>query len=388
MAKKRIGILTGGGDVPGVNSAIKSIVQRLDLHGHEAVGLRRGWAALINVTPDDDEVARRRWVAPLTVQTTRSIDRTLGTVLHTSRVNPSIVKPGRVPEHLAGEGSIGEKGTIDLTLAAVRAVELLELDGLIAIGGDGTLSFARRLVDEGVPLVAMPKTMDNDVFGTDYCLGFSTSVTRAVQFIQDLKSAAESHERFLICELFGRYSGETSLLASYLAGTDRALIAEVPFDWNLLFDLLSRDRMDNTSGFAVLAVSEGACPIGGRPTGFGRVDDFGNPTLGGIGQEISDYFEQRTGERVIYQRIAYLMRSGAPDSVDQLVANTYGVLAADMAHAGDFGKMVAVHGGRYTAVPLGITGEGRKRVDIGKFYDAGAYRAKLSSVLGLPMFLH
>ncbi len=388
MARKRVGILAGGGDVPGVNSAIKSIVSRLDQHGHEAVGLRRGWAALINVTDDDDDRARRRWVASLTLQNTRNIDRAGGTVLHTSRVNPSIMKPGRIPAHLGSESTVGAKGTIDLTAAVIRATKMLGIDAIIAIGGDGTLSFARRLDAEGVPVIAIPKTMDNDVFGTDYCLGFSTSVTRAVQFIQDLKSAAESHERFLIVELFGRYSGETSLLASYLAGTDRTLIAEVPFDRERLFDLLARDRMDNTSGYAVLAVSEGACPIGGRPTGFGRVDDFGNPTLGGIGQELADYFEQRTSERVIYQRIAYLMRSGAPDSVDQLVANTFGVLAADLAHDGDYGKMCALLGGRYAAVPLATLGEGVKRVDVERFYDVEQYRPKVASVLGLPMFLH
>jgi ATP-dependent phosphofructokinase / diphosphate-dependent phosphofructokinase len=383
--KKKFGVLTGGGDAPGINVAIKSIVARLSSKGHEIVGLRRGWAALLNVT---DEEATRKWVAPLNVQNTRSIDRTMGSVLHTSRLNPALVKPGRVPDHLAEEGVLTEKGDIDLTASAVRSVGTLGLDGLIAIGGDGTLTFARRLQAEGVPIVAIPKTMDNDVYGTDYCIGFSTAVTRAVQFIQELRSAAESHERFVIVELFGRYSGETSLLASYLGGADRTLIAEIPFDWNLLFDLLSQDRMLNSSGYAALAVSEGACPIGGRPRGEKRVDDYGNPTLGGVGQEIADYFEQRTGERVIYQRVAYLMRTGAPDSVDQIVATNYGVLAADLADRGDWGKMVAVLGGRYATVPLSALGDGVKRVDVDRFYDARAYKPKVDDVLGLPLFMH
>jgi 6-phosphofructokinase 1 len=386
MTRRRFGVLTGGGDAPGINVAIQSIVARLAAGGHEIVGLRRGWAALLNVT--DDEESTRKWVAPLNVQNTRSIDRTMGSILHTSRTNPEIIKPGRVPEHLAEEGVLTEKGMIDLTAAAIRSIEKLGLEGLIAIGGDGTLSFARRLVAEGVPIVAIPKTMDNDVYGTDYCIGFSTAVTRAVQFIQELKSAAESHERFLIVELFGRYSGETSLLASYLGGADRTLLAEIPFDWNLLFDLLSQDRMLNSSGYATLAVSEGACPIGGRPRQKGRVDDFGNPTLGGVGQEIADYFEQRTGERVIYQRVAYLMRTGAPDSVDQIVATNYGVLAADLVQKGEFGKMVAVLGGRYATVPISTLGDGIKRVDIDRFYDARAYKPKVDDVLGLPLFMH
>ncbi len=359
---------------------------RLAAGGHDVVGLRRGWAALLNVTSDDEST--RKWVAPLNIQNTRSIDRTMGSVLHTSRTNPEIIKPGRVPEHLADEGVMTDKGMIDLTSAAIRSIEKLGLDGLIAIGGDGTLTFARRLDREGVPIVAIPKTMDNDVYGTDYCIGFSTAVTRAVQFIQELKSAAESHERFLIVELFGRYSGETSLLASYLGGTDRTLIAEIPFDRNLLFDLLSQDRMLNTSGYATLAVSEGACPIGGRPRQQGRVDDYGNPTLGGVGQEIADYFEERTGERVIYQRVAYLMRTGAPDSVDQIVATNYGVLAADFAQKGEWGQMVAVLGGRYSAVPISTLGEGVKRVDTQRFYDARAYKPKVENVHGLPLFMH
>ena len=387
MAGKRVGILTGGGDVPGVNYAIKSVVARLEQNGHECIGLRRGWAALLNVIPGDEE-HNSRWVVTLDRRNTRTIDRTLGTVLHTSRVNPSIMRPGEIPEHLHAEGSMDERGFFDLTPAALRTLEHLKLDCIVCIGGDGTLTFARRMHEEGVPIIAIPKTMDNDVYGTDYCLGFSTAVTRAVEFIGDLRTSAASHERFLIVELFGRYSGETCLLASLLGDADRALLAEVPFDRNLIFDLLSQDRMANPANYAVLAVSEGAVPVGGRIVESGSPDDYGNPKLGGIGRYLADYFEHRSSERVIYQRLAYLMRSGSPDSLDQLVSNNFGTLAAEMVNDGQFGKMVAILGGRYTAVPIEATGEGIKRVDVDRFYDRENYRPKVQRVLDLPMFLH
>src|SRR5437899_292095 len=227
---KRIGILTGGGDVPGLNAAIKSFVYRLDDDVHEIVGLRRGWAALLNIIPDSG-ADNSAWIMPLNRLNTRTIDRSGGTVLHTSRVNPSITKPEAIPPHLAGERkSPDARGRFDLTAQALRVINFLKLDALVALGGDGTLTFARRLHAEGVPIMAIPKTMDNDVYGTDYCLGFSTAVTRSVMFINDLRTSAGSPERYLVVELFGRYSGETCLLSSYLAGVDRAIIAEGPFD--------------------------------------------------------------------------------------------------------------------------------------------------------------
>ena len=270
----------------------------------------------------------------------------------------------------------------------MRTLEFLQLDALVALGGDGTLTFARRLHQEGVPLVAIPKTMDNDVYGTDYCLGFSTAVTRSVLFINDLRTGAGSHERFLVVELFGRNSGETCLLAAYLAGVDRALIAEVPFDCEKLYCMLARDRQENPSNYAVVAVSEGATIIGGETIQSGDPDAFGNRKLGGIGGVLSDYLEKRGHDKVIYQRLAYLMRSGAPDSLDQLVANNYGSLAADLLRRGKKGFMVAVVDGRYTAVPIEIGGESKKRVDVDRFYDAANYRPKVADVMGMPMFLH
>ncbi len=389
LMRRRIGILTGGGDVPGLNAAIKSFVYRLlDDDQYEIVGLRRGWAALINIIPDP-KADNSAWILPLTRYNTRAIDRSGGTVLHTSRVNPLILKPEQLPRHLESEkGEPDERGRYDMTGAALRVLDFLQLDALTALGGDGTLTFARTLHQRGFPVLAIPKTMDNDVYGTDYCLGFSTAVTRSVMFINDLRTSAGSHERFLVVELFGRYSGETCLLASYLAGVDRAIIAEVPFDCERLYQMLSCDKRDNPSNYAVVAISEGASIIGSGTIESGEADAFGNRKLGGIGGVLSDFLEQRGRDKVIYQRLAYLMRSGAPDSLDQLVANNYGSLAADLLRRGEAGRMVAVVDGRYTAVPIELGGAAKKRVDIERFYDADNYRPKVADVMGMPMFLH
>ncbi|HEY8712804.1 MAG TPA: 6-phosphofructokinase [Thermoanaerobaculia bacterium] len=385
--RKRIGILTGGGDVPGLNAAIKSFVWRLD-DSQEILGLRRGWASLLNIIPDE-KADNSAWITPLTRMNTRAIDRTGGTVLHTSRVNPSISKAEDIPGHLRGQmQKRDERGRFDMTDAALRTINFLKLDALVALGGDGTLTFARRLDKEGVPIIAIPKTMDNDVYGTDYCLGFSTAVTRSVGFINDLRTGAGSHERYLIVELFGRDSGETCLLASYLASTDRAVIAEVPFECERLYAMLERDKRDNPSNYAVVAISEGATMVGGRTIETGEADAYGNRRLGGIGGVLSDFLEKRSREKVIYQRLAYLMRSGVPDSLDQLVAFNFGSLAADLVKRGEAGKMIAVVDGRYNAVPIDIGAMAKKRVDVDRFYDAEEYRPKIADVMGMPMFLH
>jgi ATP-dependent phosphofructokinase / diphosphate-dependent phosphofructokinase len=386
MALRRIGILTGGGDVPGLNSAIKSFVGRMEDAGYEIIGLRRGWEALLHVRPGGPDA---QWTLPLSRAITRTIDRTGGTILHTSRINPSIMAVKGLPEHLSGmAGGADADGHVDLTPVALRAIEHLELSGLVAVGGDGTLSFARRLHLEGVPVIGVPKTMDNDVFGTDYCIGFSTAVTRSVNFINDLRTSAGSHERFLVVELFGRYSGETCLLSSYLASTDRALIAEVPFDPEAVVDLLAEDKQKNPSSYAVVAISEGAFPAGGKPVEGGDPDAVGHRELGGVGRFLRSELEKRTGDRVIYQRLGYLMRSGAPDALDRLVANNFGSLAADLVLSGQTGQLVAVVGGRYDSVPLDTVGTVPKRVDVDRFYDCRSYRPKIVDVLGLPMFLH
>ena len=384
---KRVGILTGGGDVPGLNAAIKQFVWRMEEEGYEVLGLRRGWGALLNVKPYHD-ADNSAWLVPLTRASTRTIDRSGGTVLHSSRINPSLTKPDAVPEHLRDrKHKTLDDGRLDLTDAALEVLRYLHLDTLVAIGGDGTLSFARRLHLEGVKIVGLPKTMDNDVFGTDYCIGFSTAITRSVNFINDLRTVAGSHERFLVVELFGRYSGETCLLSSYLAGTDRALIAEVPFEIDAVVDLLAEDKRTNPSNYAVVAISEGAYPKGGKPFETGEADAVGNRELGGVGRFVREALQKKTHDRVIYQRLGYLMRSGPPDSLDRLVAANFGSLAADLILRGETGRLVAIQGGLYTSVPLETVGEGKKQVNVERFYDRERYRPDIVEVMGLPMFL-
>jgi 6-phosphofructokinase len=384
---KRVGILTGGGDVPGLNAAIQQFVWRMEDEGYEVLGLRRGWAALLHVKPYHD-ADNSSWLVPLTKATTRTIDRSGGTVLHCSRTNPALTSPDKVPEHLRGRThKVLPDGRLDLTDAALEVLRYLNLDTLVAIGGDGTLSFARRLHLEGVKVVGLPKTMDNDVFGTDYCIGFSTAVTRSVTFINDLRTVAGSHERFLVVELFGRYCGETCLLSSYLAPTDRALIAEVPFDTDRVVEMLAADKHDNPSNYAVAAVSEGAFPIGGTPFETGEADAVGNRELGGVGRHLREALQLHTQERVIYQRLGYLMRSGPPDSLDRLVARNFAALAAEKILAGETGVLVAIQEGRYTTERLDIVGEGRKRVDVERFYNREAYRPRIAGVMNMPMFL-
>lgn len=385
---RRVGILTGGGDVPGLNTAIKSFVCRMRDAGWEVLGLRRGWAALLSVRPYFGE-DNSDWVRPLTRENTRTIDRSGGTMLHTSRLNPSILRPDAVPEHLRGQEKPSSwENAVDLTAATIRAIEFLGLDALVAIGGDGTLSFARHLHLQGVPMIAIPKTMDNDVWGTDYCIGFSTAVTRSVQYISDLRTVAGSHERFLIVELFGRYSGETCLLSAIVAGADRALIAEVPFDPARVAELLARDKAENPSHYAVVTVSEGAYPAGGQPFESGKADAVGHRELGGVGRYVREILQRDTGSGVIYQRLGYLMRSGAPDPLDQLVAGNFGGMAASLVQAGRTGQLTAIQDGKYTSVPITTIGEQRRQVDTERFYDREQYRPKVIDPTGLPMFLN
>jgi 6-phosphofructokinase len=384
---KRVGILTGGGDVPGLNAAIQQFVWRMEEEDYEVLGLRRGWAALLNVQPYH-HADNSAWLMPLTRANTRTIDRSGGTILHSSRINPALTHPEAVPEHLRGrEHKKLPDGRLDLTDAVLEVLRYLNLDTLVAIGGDGTLSFARRLHLEGVKVIGLPKTMDNDVYGTDYCIGFSTAVTRSVNFINDLRTVAGSHERFLVVELFGRNSGETCLLSSYLAGTDRALIAEVPFDLDRVVEMMANDKRTNPSNYAVCAISEGAFPIGGHPFETGEADAVGNRELGGVGRYVREALQKHTGDRVIYQRLGYLMRSGPPDSLDRLVAKNFAVVAADLILSGETGRLVAIQNGRYTSEPLEIVGEGKKQVNVERFYNVEKYRPKIIGVMGLPMFL-
>jgi 6-phosphofructokinase len=381
----KLAVLTGGGDVPGLNPCIKALVNRVAAAGHEVLGVRRGWAGLLQYDLDDPSNADRH-VARLDPSVVRTIDRTGGTMLHTSRTNPSNVRPTEVPRFLEAR-AVGD-GPFDFTDHILRVVEHLGIDALVPIGGDDTLSYALRLHDEGVPVIAVPKTMDNDVHGTDYCIGFSTAVTRGVQFIHNLRTSSGSHERIAVVELFGRYSGETSLITAYLAGVDRAVISEVPFDVDRLAALLLEDKRENPSRYAMLTVSEGAVPTSGELVLSGEADAYGHRKLGGIGLELGEALKERTGEDIIYQQLAYLMRSGTPDSLDLMVATNYAVMAADLAVERDTGRMVSLRNGTYTTVPISATREGVKRVDVDELYDVEAYRPKVRHVLGKPMFLY
>ncbi|MFW6010221.1 MAG: 6-phosphofructokinase [Actinomycetota bacterium] len=382
----RIGILTGGGDVPGLNPCIKAVVDRVVHDSHEVIGLRRGWAGLLEFDLDRIERSREQCTIDLDLNAVRTIDRTGGTFLHTSRTNPQKVPTKDVPPFLADD-AVGE-GPHDFTEHVLKVIDHLEIDALIAIGGDDTLSYALRLHDENVPVVAIPKTMDNDVHGTDYCIGFSTAVTRSVGFIHDLRTSTGSHERIAVVELFGRYSGETSLVAAYLASVDRAVISEVPFDPERLGALLMEDKRRNPSNYSMVTVSEGATYLGGDVHISGEADQYGHRKLGGIGETTGQMIKELTGQDIISQRLGYLMRSGRPDSLDLMAATNFAVMAADLAVEGSRGRMVALRNGSYTNVPVSVTGEGAKRVDIDALYDVESYRPKVRQVAGKPMFLY
>jgi 6-phosphofructokinase 1 len=385
----RIAILTGGGDVPGLNSCIKATVHRVEEAEGSVLGIRRGWGGLLHIDPDNPSSIEHNTM-PLDIASVRTADRSGGTILHTSRTNPGRVNTGDVPEFLrAGVDGDGKgEGPHDLTGHVLSVVEHLGLDALVAVGGDDTLSYALRMHQEGVPVIAIPKTMDNDVHGTDYCIGFSTAVSRGVEFIHNLRTSAGSHERLAVVELFGRYSGETSLITAYLAGVDRAVISEVPFDITKLADLLMKDKAANPSNYAMVTVSEGATIEGGELHVWGEADAYGHQKLGGIGRTTGDLLKKLTGEGIILQDVAYLMRSGRPDSLDLMVATNYAVMAADLALEGASGRMVALRSGTYTNVPIDITGQGVKRVDVDELYDVDAYRPKVRHVEGKPMFLY
>jgi 6-phosphofructokinase len=382
----RVGILTGGGDVPGLNASIKAATLRAVEEGHEVVGIRRGWAGLLETDPDDPGSIERNTVR-LDPSIVRTIDRSGGTFLHTSRTNPAKVKPGDEPAFLRGGASEGA-GPRDHTAHAMKVLERLGIDAMLPIGGDDTLSFALRLHDEGYPVIAIPKTMDNDVHGTDYCIGFSTAITRTVNFIHQLRTSAGSHERLAVVEVFGRYSGETSLISAYLAGVERAVISEVPFDVERLARLLTRDRESNPSRYAMMTISEGATMVGGEMVQGGAEDAYGHRKLGGIGQVTGEVLREITGQGIIYQQLGYLMRSGSPDSLDLMVAINYAVMAADLMIDGQFGRLVALRNGNYVNVPLPVLRQGVKRVDVGALYDEENYRPKIRHVDGKPMFLY
>lgn len=384
--KPVVGILTGGGDVPGLNPCIKALVYRAASEGIDVIGIRRGWAGILEYKPDDPD-GNRKCVIDLKPTDVRTIDRTGGTYLHTSRTNPSATKKKDAPAHLAKKYKKGEIKK-DYTQHVLNNLELLKIDCMIPIGGDDTLSFAERIHKEGFPCIAIPKTMDNDVFGTDYCIGFSTAISRSVNFIHALRTSAGSHERIAIVELFGRYCGETSLIAAYLAGVDRAIIPEVPFDAKRLAELVMKDKRENPNNYAMVTVSEGAAPIGGDMLLSGDTDAYGHRKLGGIGEITGEMLKQLTGEDVLNQRLSYLMRSGNPDSLDLMVAVNYANMAISLFMKKTFGRLVALINGTYTDIPLSTISSGQKRVDVRELYDVEEYRPKVRHVSGKPMFLY
>jgi len=391
--KWKIGVLTGGGDVPGLNSCIRAFTYRAIDDGHEVIGIRRGWRGVANLNADAPE-SLREWTIPLGKPQVRTVDRHGGTFLHTSRTNPIRIKRKDLPQHLkshfapqdGGEGNPDER--FDITTHVLRALERLGITHLVTIGGDDTLSYAARLNREGYPVVAVPKTMDNDVMGTDYCIGFSTAVTRSVNLITELRTPVGSHERIGVVEVFGRYSGETALFSGYLASVDRTVISEVPFDIDRLCQLLCEDKIANPSRYSMVVISEGASMIGGEMMLAGEEDAFGHRKLGGIGDLVGAEIKRRTGQDVMIQRLAYLMRSGPPDSLDRLVAYNFGNMAYELIAGGQKGQMVALHDGRYTTVPVEIASTGRRQVNVREFYDQERYLPIISGVRGKPMFLY
>jgi 6-phosphofructokinase 1 len=387
--KRRIGILTGGGDVPGLNVAIKAVAIRGLDHGLEVVGLRRGWASVLEMEPDDP-ASVAEWTVPLDGERVRTYDRSGGTALHTSRTNPSRVKPDAVPASVRDDERVpNDDGTIDCTAHAVRVVEALDLDALVPIGGEDTLSFADRLHHENVSVVAIPKTMDNDVFGTDYCIGFSTAVSRSVEAINALRTTVGSHERIGIVELFGRRSGETALLAGFLAQVDRTVIAEIPADLDVLLPLLAKDKAESGAGYAMCVISEGAVIAG-----EGKGDDTMRSLPGSdrdemsVSRRLGRAIKERLGFGTVIQELAYLMRAGEPDAMDRMVGLAFGGLAVQLVARNEYGRMVALKDGNYSHVPIGTLEEGQKSVDVSGLYDPSLYRAKLMRVEGMPMFLY
>ncbi|MDO9085885.1 MAG: 6-phosphofructokinase [Anaerolineaceae bacterium] len=387
---KTIGILTGGGDVPGLNPAIKSVVAGAMEMGYKVFGIRRGWAGLLHYDLNEPST-HDYYIKELTYNDVRTIDRTGGTFLHTSRTNPQKVKENDVPGFLKnskwGKPLKGLDGYVDFTDYTINVLGNLGIDSLVSIGGDDTLSFAVRLHKEGYPVIGIPKTMDNDVFGTDYCIGFSTAITRSVEFITNMRTSVGSHERVGIIELFGRNSGETSLISAYLAYVDRALIPEVPFSLGKLCDFILEDKRANPSNYSILTISEGAIIEGYDVYETGEEDAYGHKKLGGIGIILSEKIKEITGQNTMVQQLGYLMRSGAPDSLDRMVAMSFGNLVSQLLRRKETGKLVALHGGKYTTVPIEMVLAGRKRVDVPAFYDIEQYKPKIKDFMGVPMFL-
>jgi ATP-dependent phosphofructokinase / diphosphate-dependent phosphofructokinase len=392
MAKKRIGILTGGGDVPGLNAIIKTVTYRGSEDDIEVVGLRRGWEALTHLNLDDP-ASKSRYLIPLNRENTRVIDRRGGTVLHSSRTNPSKMK--KLPDHLAGQdlpvsesirGGIATK-TCDLTGQVLANLSGLGIEHLIAIGGDDTLSYADKLNGLGVKIIAIPKTMDNDVRNTEYCIGFSTAITRASDAIQRQRTTIGSHERIGIFRIFGRDAGFTALYTAY-ATSIRCLIPEYRVNLDKLIQLLLEEKRANPSNYALIVLSEGAEWEGYKVPEYGEPDAYGHRKKASVAEALADEIKRRAGEETIVSDLTYDLRSGDPDFIDKLVALTFGNMAYDAILEGKTGLMSALVEGCYDLVPIPDARLGPLTLDVASTYNTERYRPLYSNKRGLPIFLN
>ncbi|MEK6721508.1 MAG: 6-phosphofructokinase [Chloroflexota bacterium] len=388
MARRpRIGILTGGGDVPGLNSVIKSVVYRASEFGYDVLGIRRGWEGLthVRIGPDLDPT----YVRALDRSNTRTIDRTGGTILHTSRTNPRRMRRSALPPGL-DDATIAatqvDEGVHDLTDLVLGNIASLELDVLVTIGGDDTLSFSRVLTDRGVPLVAIPKTMDNDVQGTEYCIGFSSAITRAKELIDRQRTTLGSHERIGVFRIFGRDAGFSALFTAYVT-SGRCVIPEAPYDLDHLASVLRLDHESNPSRYAFVITAEGARWHGARLADIGEADMYGHRHKSNVGESLAAELRERTGIDAVASELTYDLRSGQPDSIDQMVATTFANVAMDLIVEGTVGRMVAVRDGRYAHTELPPPGLGPRTVDVRTMYNEERFRPRYDGKLGAPILL-
>lgn len=386
-----IGILTGGGDVPGLNPAIRAVTIRALREGYKVIGLRRGWAGILELR-DDKKADQSDCFIELTEEIVNKAGRTGGTFLHTSRTRPSAVPKDRVPEHLADKYT---DKINDLTPEVVKNLDKLGIDYLIPIGGDDTLSYGVELYKKGIKVVAIPKTMDNDVPGTDYCIGFSTCVSRTIMLTNTLRTSAGSHERFAVLEVFGRYAGFTAMLPAMAGAANRCVIPEHKFDIERLTELLAEDRFKNPSKYSVVLVSEGAMFEGGEMIyKDSTTDAFGHKKLGGIGdlvsaklKEISPKFNNGHPINIINQKLGYLVRGGDPDAIDSVVPMAYGNLALDLILRGIHGRLVVLKNGRYDNMPIDVVTASKKFVNVEKHYNVERLRPHYKSFEMQPLFI-
>ncbi len=394
MSARQIGILTGGGDVPGLNSVIKSVVYNATEIGCEVIGIRRGWEGLTHMKRVEELLSAggrydSDYIRPLDRVNTRTIDRTGGTVLHTSRTNPSKMRADRLPGNVAPERLASMEtgdGIYDLTPIVLDNIEYLGLDYLITIGGDDTLSYSAVLDRAGVPVIAIPKTMDNDVQGTEYCIGFSTAITRAKEAINRQRTTLGSHERIGVFRIFGRDAGFSALYTAYVTSA-RCVIPEAPFELDRLLDVLVEDKRSNPSRYAFVIASEGAMWRGGELHEFGEADAYGHRRKEDVGFALVEQIKQRTGEDAVNSELTYDLRAGEPDSIDQMVAITFANIAADLIRDGhEHGRMMAIVDGKYAHVPIPEPGNPR-RVDVNTMYDPARFRPQYHNRLGRPLLL-